>query len=152
PAFTAATAGLVEAVELSPRWGAAGIARDALRRADSAAPSELPRVLLMHARLEREGGQREAVAPLLQRFLAAGGDSGIGLLELARERFNEGDSGKGIALYWRGVAAARSPEAGQLLSKGLAHIAALGEMAEFEALDPSHRAEWVRQFWTRRDV
>ncbi len=152
PSLSAAAAGLAEAVELSPRWGAAGIARDALRQADRVAPSELPRVLLIHARLEREGGQREAAAPLLQRFLATGGDSGIGLLELARERFNKGDSEEGIALYSRGVAAARSPEAGQLLSKSLALIAAPGEMADFGALDPAERADWVRQFWTRRDV
>lgn len=152
PTFTAATVGLAESVELSPRWGAAGIARDALRRADSAAPSTLPRVLLLHARLEREGGHRVAVAPLLQRFLAAGGDSGIGLLELARERFNEGHQEQGIALYWRGVSAARAPEASQLLSKGLALIAAPGEMAEFDALDTEGRGNWVRRFWTRRDV
>ncbi|MDX2120830.1 MAG: hypothetical protein SF070_07140 [Gemmatimonadota bacterium] len=152
PTFTAATVGLVEAVELSPRWGATGIARDALRRVDSAAPSILPRVLLVHALLEREGGHRVAVAPLLQRFLAAGGDSGIGLLELARERFNEGHPEAGIALYWRAVSAARSPEARRLLSKGLALIAAPGEMAEFDALEPESRAEWVRRFWTRRDV
>lgn len=152
PTFSAATVGLAEAVELSPRWGAAGIARDALRRADGAAPSTVPRVLLVHARLEREGGHRDAVAPLLQRFLAAGGDSGIGLLELARERFSEGDPEEGAALYWRGVHASGSPGATQLLRRQLALIAAPGELAEFDALDPAGRGEWVRMFWTRRDV
>lgn len=148
---TEAALGLLEALEKDRRWGLGTVARDAFRRFATSGVPQPARILLIRAVLERDGGDRDLVIPLLEGYLAAGGDSGIGLIQLARERYRIGDPSAN-ATYWAGVDRVRTGEAMALLRTQLAQIAAPGEMAPWDTLSESARPAWVRRFWTRRDV
>ena len=152
PRAREAAEALGDAVEADPRWGLGDVARSALRRFAASGAQQSPNVLLLRARLEREGGGRDSVLPLLRTYLSSGGDSGVGLLEAARERFFQGDRLAAEAEYWEGVRQARSERATAMLRVQLGLIARPGELEEYDTLPAAARPGWVHAFWTRRDI
>lgn len=152
PNYPEASDALAEVVERNPLWGSGGMARNAFRRAASRGGQESPRVLLLRIRLEREGGERDSALALIARYLEAGGDSGVALFERARERFYRGERDAALDDYWAATARTESIGTYFLIRKNLALVALPGEMNEFDETMSVDRPEWIRRFWTRRDV
>ena len=106
--------------------------------------------LLVRGRLERRLGERDSAVATFGRYLAAGGDSALGLLERARTRFAAGDSA-GAADYRAGAELA-SGEALLGYRADLAFIAPESALAEFDRTDGAARGEWLERFWSSRDL
>src|SRR5690606_27180512 len=84
-------------------------------------------------------------------FVAAGGDSGVGLLEQARALHALGDSIHATAAYDQGAAAAG--KAGRRSYRlDLAWIASPAELAAFDSLPLDSISEWLTAFWANRDA
>ena len=96
PNYPEASDALAEVVERNPLWGSGVMARNGFRRAASRGGKESFRVLLLRTRLEREGGDRDSALTLIDRYLRAGGDSGVAFFERARERFFRGERQAGL--------------------------------------------------------
>jgi GWxTD domain-containing protein len=120
----------------------------ALRRA-AAVPDADPEVLLATGRVERATGHLDPAAVVFERFLTAGGNRALGLLELARTRLAEGREDAQRA-YYEG-AAFDDPSAVAGYRADLAMIAADFELARFDHAHGRDRAELLRRFWTDRD-
>jgi GWxTD domain-containing protein len=120
----------------------------ALRRATAAAGAG-PEVLLARGRLERARGDLDSAAATFERYLGAGGDRGLGLLELARTGLAAGRQGAEAAYYDGVVVADSAAAAGYRMD--LAMIAADSELTRFDRARPAERPEVLRRFWTDRD-
>ncbi len=166
-----AVAAFIRALELDPAYADAALAlpaavaetyrvpiplmaaREALRLTASTPPGQLPAVLLARAYYERDTGSRDSTPVLLQRFLAAGGDSALGYLGLAREAFAAGDSAAGQRYYALGRARAGRTRAGRAAYREhIAWIASPEELAAFDSLRSSAVDSALEQFWARRDA
>jgi GWxTD domain-containing protein len=128
----------------------------ALRAVRLAAASPAGRdsgVQLARGRLEREVGDVDSALAGFQAYIAAGGDSGLGLLELARTYYLAQRPADGWRAYFAGARVARSPEAVGLYRADLSVVAGPEEATPFEGLtSPAARAAWLEHFWLRRDV
>ena len=154
----------------SPGWDApdstdAGKAVAALGRALQADPTFRPAdSVLARARIEQVGAPLLAAAyaerrsggdsavRAVHRYLALGGDSGIGYLELAGALVDGDRAIEASEAY--GVAAdhALTPASVARLRRDLVWIADSAELGEFDRLADSARGTWVDAFWERRDV
>ncbi len=160
-AVTALTAALAADPSFAPALGAMGRFAQrfrrpdfwqrslmAARRADSTARRR-PEVLLALGRLEREAGSPDSAAAAFAAYLAAGGNRGLGLLELARTRLAAGGPG-GDSAYYAGAA-----DDDTLAVRGyrndIAVMLANDELAAFDTTRGAERAAWLRNFWTDRD-
>jgi GWxTD domain-containing protein len=157
---------LVRATELDPAFldamllltrsvlGEPGAAQQdalrALRAATDGPLAHVPDIHLARGLLERELGNDPGAAASFVRFVDAGGDRGLGRLELARTLFAAGPSAAAEAAYYDGAAAA-SADAADRYRADLAWIATGAELAAFDSLSGSARAGWLRNFWERRD-
>lgn len=106
--------------------------------------------LLVRGRLERRLGEYDSAAATFGRYLAAGGDSALGLLERARARFAAGDSA-GAADYRTGAELATG-DALLGYRADLAFIAPESELAEFDQVEGGARRDWLERFWNSRDL
>jgi GWxTD domain-containing protein len=148
PAFTPAALHLAE-LTLSLRDTALfGPARDDLRVASTASPHD-PRVLLARARLERAADQVDSAETVFERYVWAGGDRALGLLELARTRLGRGDAA-GEGAYYAGAAVDDSAAVAGYRAD-LAPVAEDSELVTFDRTRGAERAEFLRRFWTTRD-
>jgi hypothetical protein len=166
-----AAAALIRALKLDPADPAAAVAlpiavaetyrvpvpllaaRDALRLTASTPAGQLPSVLLARAYYERDTGSRDSTPVLLQRFLAAGGDSTVGYLGLAREAFASGDTAAGRTYYAAGSQRAGRSSAGRAAYReNLAWVATPRELAAFDSLPAESVDSAVTVFWARRDA
>ncbi len=112
-----------------------------------------PAVQLARGRLEREVGEADSAVAAFGAALAAGADSGIALLELARSQYFARRAADGWATYFAGARAAESVAAVAGYREDLGWIAGAAELAAFDALaDPAARGEWLVRFWTQRDA
>ena len=123
-------------------------ARDDLRVASVASPVD-PLVLLARGRLERAADQVDSAEAVFERYVWAGGDRALGLLELARTRLARGDAA-GEGAYYAG-AALDDPVASAGYRGDLAPIAADSELALFDRAHGAERADFLRRFWSSRD-
>src|SRR6185503_9622835 len=148
PAFVPAALHLAD-LTLSLRDTALfGPARDDLRLASAASPGD-PLVLLARGRLERAADQADSAETVFERYVWAGGDRALGLLELARTRLARGDAA-GEGAYYAGAAVDDSVAVAGYRAD-LAPIAADSELAAFDRTRGAERAEFLRRFWTTRD-
>jgi len=107
----------------------------------------------VRGRIEREAGESDSALSAFNAYLAAGGDSGVGLLELARTMYYARRPAQGWAAYFAGAHAATSAQALTMYRLDLSWIADSSDLAAFDGLrDPEARQRWLEQFWTRRDV
>jgi GWxTD domain-containing protein len=125
-----------------------GVALEALRRAGHAAAGGDPQVLLARGRVEREVGDGDSALAAFNGYLQYGPNRGLALLEVSRTLFLLGRDGR--TSYFEGAAIDNSVSvAGYRVD--LATIAPDSVLQEFDRQRGSHRADYLRQFWERRD-
>ena len=129
------------------------VALDAVRLAAASPAGRYAEVQLVRGRVEREAGEADSALVGFQAYLAVGGDSGVGLLELARTYYFARRGPEGRRAYFAGARAATSAPALTLYRTDLSWVADSAELAAFDGLpDPATRARWLEAFWTQRDV
>jgi GWxTD domain-containing protein len=129
------------------------VALTAVRLAAASPAGRHADVQLVRGRVEREAGEADSALAGFRGYLAVGGDSGVGLLELARTYYFARHAPDGWRAYIAGGRAATSAPALTLYRTDLSWIADSVELAAFDALpDPGARVRWLEEFWTRRDV
>jgi len=129
------------------------VALSAVRLAAASPAGRHGDVQLVRGRVEREAGEADSALAGFRAYLAVGGDSGVGLLELARTYYFARRAADGWSTYLAGARAATSAPALTLYRSDLSWIADSAELAAFDALpDPPARARWLEAFWSRRDV
>jgi GWxTD domain-containing protein len=122
-------------------------------RLAAASASGNPAFQLARGRIEREVGEADSAIPAFSAYLAAGGDSGLGLLERARTEYFANRDSMGQVDYYAGAGAALSVDAVRMFRTDASWIASPAELEAFDSLRTSGaRAAWLRQFWARRDV
>jgi GWxTD domain-containing protein len=140
---------LTRALEADSTFGPAKLA---LSRVVAPADSSGPGALLAVAQLRREAGDLDSTVILLGRYLQAGGDSGVGFLQLARAHFEAGRVAAGANAYYAAVAQARSVEARQGLRDDLAWIMDSTELRTFDRTPNRELRSSIEAFWEQRDV
>ncbi|HEY3279020.1 MAG TPA: GWxTD domain-containing protein [Gemmatimonadales bacterium] len=153
PSFASAVVDLANtalAQRIRPRLE---VALNAVRLAAASPAGRFAEVQLVRGRVEREAGEADSALAGFRAYLAVGGDSGVGLLELARTYYFAHRPGDGRRAYFAGARAATSAPALTLYRADLSWIADSAELAAFDGLrDPEGRATWLGVFWSRRDV
>ena len=153
PSFASAVVDLANTAltqRIKPRLD---VALSAVRLAAASPAGRHAEVQLVRGRVEREAGEADSALAGFRAYLAVGGDSGVGLLELARTLYFARRAPDGWAAYLAGARAATSAPALTSYRADLSWIADSAELGAFDALpDPGARARWLEQFWTRRDV
>ncbi|HEU5262357.1 MAG TPA: GWxTD domain-containing protein [Gemmatimonadales bacterium] len=129
------------------------VALQAVRLAAASAAGTQPAVQLARGRVEREVGEADSSIKAFQLFLEIGGDSGLGLLELARTYYAQQRPADGWQTYFAGARVVRPAAAVALYRADLSFIAGPDELAPFDGFtSPGPRAAWLERFWLRRDV
>ena len=150
PSFAVAVVDLANAALTQRVLPRLAVALEAVRLAAGSATGN-PVLQLARARIEREAGEVDSAIVAFHLALAAGADSGVTLLELARTQFHAHRSAAPQS-YFTG-AAAQSTAGLALYREDLRLIATPEELAAFDALpDPPARVAWLRRFWSGRDV
>src|SRR5919197_4525013 len=153
PAFASAVVDLANTAltqRIRPRLE---VALNAVRLAAAGPAGKHADVQLVRGRVEREAGEADSALSAFSAYLAVGGDSGVGLLELARTHYYAGHPTEGWGSYFAGARAATSALALTLYRLDLSWVDDSAELAAFDGLrDPDARGRWLEQFWTRRDV
>lgn len=108
---------------------------------------------MARGRIEREVGEGDSARAAFAAYLADGGDSGIGLLELARTDYFLRQDSAGRAEYFAGARVAGSVAAIRMYRTDFSWIATPQELDAFDSLRTSEaRAGWLKEFWGKRDV
>src|SRR3989449_67432 len=129
------------------------VALQAVRLTAASAAGRNAGVQLARGRVEREVGDADSAVAGFQAYLRVGGDSGLGLLELARTHYYAQRPADGWRTYFAGARLARSPEAVELYRADLSVVAGPDELAPFDGFtSPGPRAAWLERFWLRRDI
>ncbi len=126
------------------------VALAALRLAATTPAGKHPDVMLVRGRVEREVGSLDSALAAFRGYLAAGGEPGLGRLEVARTEFIDGRL-EGQAAYYEG-AASDAPATVAAYRTDLAYIAPDSALAEFDAASGPARVEFLRRFWGERDA
>jgi GWxTD domain-containing protein len=135
---------------VSPRLA---VALEAVRLSAASPAGRDPTLQLARGRVEREAGEADSALLGFREALAAGADSGVALLELARTLYFARQPEAARVTYFAGAAAARSAAAVALYRDDLQWIGTPAERATFDSLpDAAARAAWLAAFWSRRDV
>lgn len=124
-------------------------AREALRRAVAASEQPSADLLLAWGRVERAAGDPVSADAAFERYIAAGGERALGLLERARTGLAAGLA-PAESLYFAGAA---SDDSGAVAGyrADLEPIVGDSELALFDRLRGAGRAAYLRRFWTDRD-
>src|SRR2546427_5734775 len=153
PAFASAVVDLANTAltqRLRPRLD---VALNAVRLAAGSTAGRQPEVQLVRGRVEREAGETDSALAAFHAYLAGRGDSGIGLLEIARTAYLGRRATEGWSAYFNGMRVAPSPAPLRLYRPGLSWIADSTDLKTFDALaTPGERAAWLDEFWNKRDV
>ncbi len=153
PSFAFATIDLANtalAQRIRPRLQ---VALEAVRLASASSAGRVPAVQLARGRVEREVGETDSALAAFRAHLAVGGDSGVGLFELARTLFLANRPAAAESSYYAGARSAQSVAAVATYRGDFHYLADSNELAGFDAQpDPAARAAWLARFWGRRDV
>lgn len=153
PSFAFATIDLASAAlaqRIRPRLQ---VALEAVRLASASSAGGVPAVQLARGRVEREVGEADSALAAFRAYLAVGGDSGVGLFELARTQFLDNRPSAAESSYYAGARTAQSVAAVAMYRGDFHYLADSVELAGFDAQPgPTARATWLAQFWGRRDV
>lgn len=153
PTFAVAVQDLAETAMRQRLHARLDVALHALREAAAtAAGADNPTIQLLRGRVEREAGSPDSALASFERYLAVGGDSGIGMLEEARTDYLRGDERAARATFYRGAMHLASDSARALYRSDIAWIADSNELAAFDATPDSSMAAWLHQFWAKRDA
>jgi hypothetical protein len=110
------------------------------------------RVDLVLARDARTKGDSLAALAFIDRYLARGGDTGVGRLERARMLAMLGRLPEAVSEYLVGLDAPPTPAARALYRRDIAWVATGGELAAFDSLPADSVGPYVRRFWAVRDA
>ena len=153
PAFASALVDLGNTAlrqRISPRLG---VAQHALRLAARSAASQTPEVLLVRGRVERELDANDSALAAFRAYVAHGGDSALGGLEIARTWYPLGRPDSSVGAYY---AATRvrplSDSARAGFRQEVIWVASPEEVRAYDSLPPDSVGPWLRRFWDRRDV
>src|SRR5438477_4890053 len=102
------------------------VALDAVRLAAASPAGRTAGVQLARGRVERAAGDADSALAAFPAYLAVGGDSGLGLLELARTYYFAHRPGAAYRDYFAGARASDTPAAVALYGEDLLWIAAPG--------------------------
>lgn len=153
PAFASAVVDLATTAltqRIHPRLE---VALSAVRLAAAGPAGRHGDVQLVRGRVEREAGEADSAIAAFTTYLAVGGDSGVGMLELARSYYFAHKPNRGWVAYFAGARAATSAAALTLYRLDLSWIADTAELAAFDGLpDPDARQQWLERFWAKRDA
>lgn len=116
---------------------------------DASSPAGL---WLGRAVLETQVGSLDSAAAYLERYLGAGGDTGVGSYRLARVRYRLGDESAAVAAYYKGAAHSESEDATALYRWNIAWVADSSELVVYDTLPAAEREAWLRMFWGERDA
>src|SRR2546425_4071082 len=153
PAFARATIGLATTALTQRIHARLQVVLEAVRLAAVSPAGRDPGVQLARGRVEREVGEADSAILGFQTYLAVGGDSGVGLYELARTYYWARRPADGWRAYFAGARGGASADAFALYHRDLGYVADTAELAAFDALRaPADRAAWLERFWVRRDV
>lgn len=125
-----------------------GVAMEALRRAAGTRSAEVPAVLLVRGRVEREAGSLDSSRAALRRLVELEPANAVARFEFAVTRLTMRDGG-GEEEWYRALASA-DPAALALFRSDLAHVMPDSMLAALQ-LPPQERVEAVRRFWDVRD-
>ena len=153
PSFAFAAVDLVNAAltqRIKPRLE---VALQSIRLAAASPAGANPAVQLARGRVEREMGEADSALAALHAFLTVGGDSGIGLFELARSEFFANETRAAESSYYAGARIAASAGARALYRGDVALLADSAELKDYDVQTDGHaRAAWLGRFWNQRDV
>jgi GWxTD domain-containing protein len=153
PSFASAVVDLANtalAQRIRPRLD---VALSAVRLAATSTAGSQPEVQLVRGRVEREAGETDSALAAFHAYLESRGDSGIGLLEIARTSYLAHRPTGGWTAYFKGIRVATSPPAIALYRSDLAWIADSAELRAFDSLATTgERAAWLDDFWNKRDI
>ena len=153
PSFAFASVDLVNAAlsqRIKPRLE---VALQSIRLAAASPAGKNPAVQLARGRVERELGEVDSALAAFRAFLVVGGDSGIGLFELARTEFFANEARPAESSYYAGARIAASAAARALYRGDVALLADSAELERYDAQpDGRARAAWLAHFWDQRDV
>ncbi len=153
PAFARATIDLATTALTQRIHARLQVVLEAVRLAAVSPAGRDPGVQLARGRVEREVGEADSAILGFQTYLAVGGDSGVGLYELARTFYWARRPADGGRAYFAGARTGASADAFALYHRDLGYVADTAELAAFDALRaPADRAAWLERFWVRRDV
>ena len=128
------------------------VAQRALRLAALTPAGHEPPVLLARGRVELELDALDSALTAFRGYLAAGGDSGVGGLEVARTLALLGQGDSAVDVYFAAARRNLGPEARARFRDDLAWIATPEELAAYDALPADSAGPWLRRFWGERDV
>ncbi|HTH63374.1 MAG TPA: GWxTD domain-containing protein [Gemmatimonadales bacterium] len=129
------------------------VALQSVRLAAASPAGANPAVQLARGRVEREMGEVDSALAGFHAFIATGGDSGIGLFELARTQFFANEPAAAESSYYAGARIGTSELARALYRGDVALLADSVELKEYDAQpDAGARAAWLARFWNQRDV
>ncbi|HSN16166.1 MAG TPA: GWxTD domain-containing protein, partial [Anaeromyxobacteraceae bacterium] len=125
------------------------VALEALRRAATTEAGQDPRVLLARGRVEREVGDLDSSVAAFRSYLARGGDSTLGRLEVARSELGGGHL-EGVPDYYYAAGAGDTAVDGMIRSD-LVDLVGDSGLVGLDSLKGAARARWLEDFWGARD-
>ncbi len=125
---------------------------DVVRRAAATGAASHRELQLVLGRLSRALGQLDSAVSAFHRYLNVGGDSALGVLELARTEYLLVRPREAGDHYYWAAAMADSGRAVAEFRSDVRWIATPQELEQFDLLGAGEREVWLRDFWGRRDV
>jgi hypothetical protein len=137
----------------TPREGASqmGERRDALRQLRATLPLS-PEARLGVGVVERESGHPDTAVAMFREAMAAGADSGIVHLEMARMFHKAGKPVEGRTTLIAGASMTGGARANARYREELSWVASPDELRAWDSLPVPERSEWLDAFWTEREV
>ena len=128
------------------------VAQSALRQAAATEAGRVPSVNLVRGRVERRLNDYDSALVAFRRYLATGGDSTIGGVEVARTLglLSRPDSAR--VVYFAAVSRRIDDSAKAEVRRDLRFFAQPEELARYDALPADSLGAWLRTFWTGRDA
>jgi GWxTD domain-containing protein len=128
------------------------LAQALLRQMAGGPAGRVKEVQLVRGRIERRMEEPDSALTAFRAYLALGGDSAVGGLELARTFALEGRFDSCRAWYFRGLARVVSDSSRAELRRDLRWIATAGELAALDGAPSDSVGAVLRRFWDRRDA
>jgi len=122
----------------------------AIRRSVSIGVMAGPQPWLVFARLQRSLEHPDSALAAFRIYLAAGGDSALGLIEVSRSLYARGDTEAAAPVYLRGARRATTTDGRAEYRRDLAWIASPRELAMFDSLPADSVGGWIQAFWAKR--
>lgn len=111
-----------------------------------------PEARLAAAQVVAEVAPPDTAVAMYFEALAAGADSGVAYLDLARVLHRAGRYETGRAALFAGATRALTWQASHRYRMELAWVATNDELAEWDSLPRDRRGEWLAAFWRDRDA